>query len=139
MSSGYVRRPGVVTFVGVIVIVEGILGLVAGAAAIAFHDTDSVRNATNQTGDALVATGVAEIVIAVLYLLVGFGLLNGGRFARFLVAFVQVLGMASAVWILVTHNSGGYTTRAFATILIGVFVLWALYGHEKSDEYFLAR
>ena len=44
--------------------------------------------------------------------------------------------MALATWLLFTHHDGGYTTRALVTLGIGAFVLWALYGHAESEEYF---
>jgi hypothetical protein len=136
MTTGTVRRPGVVTFVGIIIVVQGFLAAVAGIALIAFQGSDRLQEAVDQTGSALLATGIAELVSAALFLLVGFGILGGSNVARFLVVLVQGIGMALATWLLLTHHTGAYTTRALVTLLIGTFVLWALYGHRESDEYF---
>ncbi len=135
-SISGVRRPGVVTFIGVIIAIQGFLGLVAGVVVIAFRNSDTIREATNQTSAALTGAGIAELVVAALYLLVGFGVLGGNRGARFLVVLVQGIGMALATWLLLTHHTGGYTTRSLITLLIGAFVIWALYGHRESDEWF---
>lgn len=135
-SAEVVRRPGVVTFIGVIIIIQGFLAAVAGVVVLAFNSSDRIQAATNQTSSALVGTGIAELVVAALYLLVGFGVLGGNRGARLLVVLAQGIGMALATWLLLTHHSGGYTTRSLITLLIGTFVIWALYGHRESDEWF---
>ena len=135
-SSELVRRPGVVTFIGIIVVIHGLLAAVAGIAVLAFNGSDRIQQATNQTSSALVGAGIAELVVAVLFLLVGFGVLGGNRGARFLVVLAQGIGMALATWLLLTHHDGGYTTRSLITLGIGAFVIWALYGHEDSEEWF---
>jgi hypothetical protein len=136
MTTSTTRRPGVVTFVGVIIVLQGFLAAVAGIALIAFQSSDRLQEAVNQTGAALLGSGIAELVVAALYLLVGFGILQGSKVSRFLVAMVQGIGMALATWLLLTHHTGAYTTRSLVTLLIGTFVLWALYGHHESDAYF---
>ena len=135
-SNELVRRPGVVTFIGVIIVIQGILAAIAGVVVLAFNSSDRIQEATNQTSSALVGTGIAELVVAVLFLLVGFGVLGGNRGARFLVVLVQGIGMALATWLLLTHHDGGYPTRSLITLGIGAFVIWALYGHQESDEWF---
>jgi hypothetical protein len=135
-SNELVRRPGVVTFIGIIIVIQGFLAVVAGIVVLAFNGSNRIQDATNQTSAALVGTGIAELIVAALFLLVGFGILSGNRGARFLVVLAQGIGMALATWLLLTHHSGGYTTRSLITLLIGTFVIWALYGHHESDEWF---
>jgi hypothetical protein len=130
------RRPGIVTFIGVIIVVQGFLAAVAGVVVLAFNGSDRIQAASNQTSSALVGTGIAELVIGALYLAVGFGVLNGNRGSRFLVVLAQGIGMALATWLLLTHHAGGYSTRSLITLLIGTFVIWALYGHRESEEWF---
>ena len=135
-STEMLRRPGIVTFIGVIIVVQGFLAAVAGVVVLAFNSSDRIQAATNQTSSALVGTGIAELVIAALYLAVGLGVLNGNRGSRFLVVLAQGIGMALATWLLLTHHAGGYSTRSLITLLIGTFVIWALYGHRESEEWF---
>lgn len=135
-SSEPERRPGVVTFIGIIIVIQGLLAAVAGIVVLAFNNSDRIQEATNQTSSALVGAGIGELVVSALFLLVGFGVLGGNRGARFLVVLVQGLGMALATWLLLTHHDGGYTTRSLITLAIGTFVIWALYGHEDSDKWF---
>ncbi len=51
------------------------------------------------------------------------------RTLRLLVAIVQCFSMGAAIYVLVAHHTGGLVYR-------GVFVLWALDGHDESDRYF---
>jgi peptidoglycan/LPS O-acetylase OafA/YrhL len=131
------RRPGAVTFIGVIILIQATLAAVAGVVFIAFRNSDALQEATNQTQAALTGFGVGELVVALLYGAVGAGILGGSRVARFLVVFVQLLGAAFATYVLLVHHSEGTTIRSLVTILIAVFVVWALYGHKESDEYFM--
>ena len=135
-STEMVRRPGVVTFIGVILLIQGFLAAVAGVVVLAFNSSDRIQAATNQTSSALLGTGIAELIVAVVYLAVGYGVLGGNRGARFLVVLAQAIGMGIATWLLLSHHAGGYTTRSLITLLIGTFVIWALYGHRESDEWF---
>jgi hypothetical protein len=34
------------------------------------------------------------------------------------------------------YHSGGFVQEGVVTLLIGTFILWALYGHDASDAYF---
>jgi succinate dehydrogenase/fumarate reductase cytochrome b subunit len=133
-----IRRPGVVTFIGVIVTIQGFLALVAGVAVILFRDDGDIQQATNQSSSALLGAGIGELIVAALLLAIGFGILNGSRVSRFVVALGQGISMALATWLLLTHHTGGYTSRSLITLLIGVFVIWALYGNDESEAYFEA-
>ena len=44
--------------------------------------------------------------------------------------------MASALFLGLWYHNSSFDESALATILIGVFVLWALYGHDASEAYF---
>jgi len=64
------------------------------------------------------------------------GLMRGSKGIRLFVAIVQGLTMALAMYVLVAHHVGGYMYRAVFSLFVGVFVLWALFGNEESDEFF---
>jgi hypothetical protein len=44
--------------------------------------------------------------------------------------------MGLALYMMVTHHAGAYLYRGFFTLLVGVFVLWALYGNDRSEAFF---
>jgi len=39
---------------------------------------------------------------------------------------------------MVTHPHSAYMQQGIVTLLVGFFVIWALYGHKESEEYFAA-
>jgi hypothetical protein len=133
------RRPGVVTFIGVILYLQGFLAVVATVSMLIWRNDilDFLAKEGSPLSDgAFTGTIVGEAISAVLLLLVGNGILRGSNGYRLFVAFVQGLSMALAVYVLIAHHVGGYVYRGVFSLFLGVFVLWALYGNEESDRYF---
>lgn len=130
------ERPGVVTFVVVLLWIQAIVSAVAGVVALAFRGNATVQETVNQTGSELLTFAIIELVVAAIIALVAISLAGGGRGARFLVALVQGLRVAVATWAIATHHTGGFLTTSIVTIALGLFILWALYGHDESEEFF---
>jgi hypothetical protein len=141
MSSAVARRPGVVTFIGVILLVQSFLAAVEGVVLLAFRD--DVQDFLAEYGETLsdsTSTGLAvgSLIGALLLALAGFGILGGSRVWRLLTVIVVSLRMAFALYAMIVHPHGAYFTSGLVTLLIGFFVIWALYGHKESEEYFEA-
>jgi hypothetical protein len=133
-SAGGIRRPGIVTFIGVIVYVQAALCAVAALAAVAFRNAPPVLEATGQTTAALLWTGIGEATLAVILFAVAAGIMSGSSGARLLVTFAVAVRMVLAVWLILSHQRGGFLTVGLFHLLVGVLVLWALYA--ESDTYF---
>ena len=130
------QRPGVVTFVVVLLWIQAITSAVAGVVALAFRDNASVQETVNQTSSELLIYAIVELVIALIIALVALSLSGGSRGARLLVAIVQGVRIAASTWAIATHHAGGFMTTSIVTIAFGLFILWALYGNDKSEEFF---
>ena len=133
------RRPGVVTFIAVIMYVQAALAAIAGISLLIWRD--DVLDWLEQEGapltdGALTGTIIGEFVAAALLLLAAAGLMRGSSGWRLVIAIVQSLAMALAVYTLIAHHVGGLVYRSVFTLFIGVFVLWALYGNDQSDRFF---
>jgi hypothetical protein len=139
MPNPEVRRPGVVTFIAAILFIQAALAVTAmltltvrrGPILDYLEKEDSPLSSGAFTG-----TIVGEAIAAVLLLVVAAGLMRGSKGIRLLVAIVQGLTMALAMYVLVAHHVGGYMYRAVFSLFVGVFVLWTLYGNKESDEFF---
>jgi hypothetical protein len=131
------KRPGVVTFIGVIVLVQAAFGGVAGIVLIALQSNASVLDATAATKSELLTAGIVSLVIAAVQLFIGLGILGGSRVARGIVAFVQLLNVMAAAWLMFTHHTGAFLWQGVITVAVAVFVLWALF-NERADEYYEA-
>lgn len=133
-------RPGVVTFVAVIAYIQAALALIAGISLLIWRsdiaDYLERQGAEHLTSGQLLGAAIGEFVVAVLLFLVAGGLMRGAKGWRIFVVVIQAIAMAFAVYVLVAHHAGGYTYRAVFTLIVGVFVIWALYGNKESEEYF---
>jgi hypothetical protein len=133
-----VRRPGVVTFIGVIIYIQAFLNLV-GAIALFLSRDDRTLNEVGISSDEVLWASIGMALFAVLLFIVGAGIMRGSRAARLFVAIVTALNMGLAVWMMFYFHEAGFVLFELVPILIGVFVLWALYGHERSEEFFGRR
>ena len=132
-------RPGVITFIAVIMYIQAALAAIAGVAILIWRN--DVLDWLEQEGAPLSSGGltgtiISEFVAAALLFLAAAGLMRGSSGWRLVIAIVQGFAMALAVYTLIAHHVGGYVYRAVFTLFIGVFVLWALYANEQSDRYF---
>lgn len=127
------KRPGVVTFIGVIIYISAFLSLVAGLIFLIFNGESTIQAQVGQGSDFLVWTGIVDLVIAAITFVVARGVMAGANWSRIFVVVVQAIRMAVAVASMVVLEDVFY---AVFTLLIGAFVVWALYGNERANEYF---
>lgn len=136
------RRPGVVSFIGVILYIQGVLAAVAAVSMLIWRRDilDFLEEQGSPLSDgAFTGTIIGEAIVAVLLFFVANGIMRGSNGMRLLVAIVQCISMGAAIYVLVAHHVGGYVYRGVFSLFVGVFVLWALYGNEESDRYFEAN
>lgn len=129
------QRPGVITFIGVIMLIQAVLNLVAGIVMIALNGQQRIIDQTNLTSGELITSGVISLVVGAIVGLVTLALLGGSRVARGLVAAVQILLVISATFHMFFNHTGAWLFSGLLQIAIAVFVLWALY-NERSDAYY---
>ena len=139
VSPSTARRPGVVTFIAVIMYVQAGLAAIAGVALLIWRS--DVRDWLEQEGapltdGALTGTIIGEFVAAVLLFIAAAGLMRGSSGWRLVIAIIQSIAMGLAVYTLIAHHVGGLVYRSVFTLFIGAFVLWALYGNDQSDRFF---
>lgn len=137
-NQGLVRRPGVVTFIGVILWIQAALAAVAALVVFIYRGNEDFQAATGQSADALLGVAIAEVIVAVLLAWVASAILRGSKGMRMAVGIVMGLRVAASLWIMITHHQGGFLYSGLANIGIALFVLWALFANEKSEEWFEA-
>ena len=130
------RRPGVVTFIGVVLYIYAAMAAVAALVLLIFSSNDTIQDNSAQSLGLLIGSGIGEAVIAALLFVVAASLMRGAPAARLFVAVVVGVRMAAAIGLMLIHHEGGYLFSGLAYVVVGVFVLWALYGAPGSDEYF---
>ncbi|MEW2632126.1 hypothetical protein AB0903_10800 [Streptomyces sp. NPDC048389] len=121
-SGGTARAwaSGGTVFAGVLLLVEGILGILAGIAAIAGDDVYRLVGDYVFEFD-LTAWGWIHLILGVLLAVTGWGILQGAGWARGLgVALAALAVVFQFMWLPYQP------VWAVVSIAIGVFVIWAL-------------
>jgi hypothetical protein len=136
MQTSSANRPGVVTFVGLLLYLQSLIAVFTATVAIIFKNETDFQASTGRSADELLVIGLAEAVIAVILLVAAMGVMTASQKGRTVAAVVIGVRVAVASWAILTHHSGGIFTTSVLTILISVFVLWSLYGNEAADDYF---
>ena len=133
------ERPGVVTFIGVIMYIQAFLAAVA-AISMTIWRNDILdyleEHGTDLSDGAFTGTIIGETIAAILLFVVANGIMRGSNGMRLFVAIVQCFSMGLALYALIAHHVGGYVYRGVFSLFVGVFVLWALYANEESDRFF---
>lgn len=130
------RRPGVVTFVGIVIYIQAFVAAAFAIVMLVERNNDKFQLVTGQSDSDLIVHAIVEGLVALALFVVGMGILSGSKGFRLFVAIVMGFRIVVSAYWMLTHHAGGYDSAAIVTILIGVFVLWALYGHKESDAYF---
>ncbi len=117
------RRPGLVTVLVVLVVLEGIGSILAGIVGITASGT---------------AAGVVLIVVGLVYLAVAKGLLDGRNWARVTTAVVAALNLLFAIMAII--NSGGSSNQGstIGTGVLGLVILVILFS-PKANAFFGSR
>lgn len=134
-AAATTRRPGVVTFVGVLLYIKAFLAVIASAAAFYVLATDGASEA-GLTDTDLWTAGIAEAVAFLILLLAASRLMSGSRGARTFVAVIIGIRLALVVWVMLTHHTGGFLWNGVIAAAMALFILWAMYGNDASEAYF---
>jgi len=130
------QRPGVVTFVGIVLYIQAFAAAAYGLVAFLERDNKQLQVVTGQDADSLIVQSIVQLLVAVLLFLVASSIMSGTHWGRVLVAIVAGIQIVTLTWFLLTHHAGGFQTLGVVYIGIDIFVLWALYGHKESQEFY---
>jgi hypothetical protein len=131
------ERPGVVTFVGVLVLIKSGIALVTGTALLIARGTDQAASA-GISDDSLMSGAIAEMIAALILYVVAWYLLKGRKGARLLVAIAVGIQLVATVFVMLDHGTGGYLYTGLISAAFSMFILWGLYGDDRSNDYFNA-
>jgi len=131
------KRPGVVTFVGVVLYIKAALALIVAIGAWVAVGTPEAADA-GLSDSVLKQTGVAEGIAAILLFIAAWYLMSGSKGARLFVAIVIGIRVVATFWLMIAQPSGGYLFTGMISAGIAIWILWALYSSDKAEEYFEA-
>lgn len=120
MATG--TRPFGVSLVTILVVLNGLLGVVVGILALIGDGEARIRGA---------ALGV--LIVGIVYLLVAKGLWNGNSFSRLLVGIATVLQLIGGVFILIF--GGDQRWSGLGSVIFSLIILGLIYG-KRARVYF---
>ncbi|MEU0522297.1 DUF7144 family membrane protein [Streptomyces niveus] len=118
--GGHTWATGGAMFAGVLLFVDGVLGILNGVVALA-RDNVFTLNGTYTYQFTLTSWGWIHLVVGAVLVLTGLGIMSGASWARVLgVAMAAVSIVANFMWLFYQP------VWAVIAIAIGVFVIWSL-------------
>lgn len=130
-------RGFLLTLLGVLGIIQGVLTLIAGIAVLAENnDPDLIRHA-DVSSDTLTTTGVILIVVGAITLLVAIGLLRGSNAARYIIAVIELFHVGVGLYVLIAQE-GVQRWDGLVYLLVALLILWILF-RARSEEFFESR
>ena len=136
MSSAIApRRPWYLTLIGVLGIIQGIVTLIAGIALVVERNDQDLLGNVDVSSDALLATGIAALIIGAVTILVAAGLLRGSNAARVILGVVELFHLGGGLYVLIAH-SGVSRWDGLWAIIWALLILWIIFGSERSEAFF---
>ena len=129
------RRPIVVTIIGVLAIIGGVAQAVFGAVLLTLRNDATFLADANIESSQVTALAIATLVIGVLTVIFAIGLLKGSRVSRMIVGVMEVLQIAGAGYTIAALDSAR-RGPAIGSIVGAVIVLYFLFGTEKAKRFF---
>ena len=138
MSSAptpHVSRPGGVTLLVVLGIIQGVSALIGGLVLILDKSDEALQSQAAMSENQLVGSGIGLLIIGVVMILLSLALRNGSNLVRWLYGIVTMLNVAGGIWGIFALHGEQQMSAAFTTVF-GLIILWILFGSERSDEFF---
>ena len=129
------KRPVMVTVIGVLAILTGIAQLGFGGLLLGLRknakflaDSTMTTNKVTYYAAALLAVGFLTVVFAV-------GLLKGSRLSRDVIGLMELCGIAGGVYAVVALDTARRSS-GIGSIVGAVIVLYFLFGTQKAKAFF---
>ena len=135
MQSDHVRRPGGITLLMVLGIINGLAGIGSGLFLIFDSDDQQLQDVANMSSSQLTGTGTGSIIGGVIILACALALGGGSSFVRWAYGIITVVNVSFAMWGLFALHGEQQLTAAFS-LAFGLMILWILFGSERTDRFF---
>ena len=133
-----VKRPVLVTIIGIIGIVSGAGQALFGAVLLGLRNDQTFLTDANIESGTATAIAVVCLVVGVLGVVFSIGLLKGSRVARGLLGASQAAQAGIGAYTLATLDADR-RVAAIGTIVTAVIVLYFLFGTDKAKAFFAKK
>lgn len=129
------KRPVLVTVIGVIALLGGIAQAVFGLVLFGLRNDATFLADAKIESSSVTSLAIGSIVIGALTALLAIGLLRGSRLSRAFLGVIEVAGIAFGAWALIALDSS-HRAGAIGSIVGSVIVLYFLFGTAKAKAFF---
>ncbi len=129
------HRPVGVTILVVLLWIQAVLQIIGGIVLIFARNDVDILNQTSLSSGGMLTVGILGIIIGAITALVANGVGRGSNFARWIVAFFACLNLVYGI-VEIFSISGHLIATGLVTVLLGVVVLYILFGERGSREFF---
>jgi hypothetical protein len=135
MNQPTAPRPGGITLLMILGVINGIASIVAGILLVLDKDDAKLLELTNMSENQHTTAGVVAIAFGVLAILLALALGGGSNIVRWLFGIVAMFNAAYGVWGLFALHGEQQLSAGFQ-LVFSVIVLWILFGSQRSEEFF---
>lgn len=135
MQPEHVRRPGGITLLMVLGIINGVVSIAGGLFLMLDSDDADLQDLTNLSSSQLSSAGVGAIVGGAIVLVCAIALGGGSSLVRWLYGIVVMFNVAFGVWGVFALHGEQQLSAAFG-LAFGLIILWILFGSERTDRFF---
>ena len=135
MQSNHVRRPGGITLLVVLGVINGLASIGSGLFLVLDNDDEQLQDAANMSSSLLTSAGVGSLIGGAVILACALALGGGSSFVRWTYGIITVVNVSFGVWGLFALHGEQQLTAALS-LVFGMMILWILFGSERTDRFF---
>lgn len=135
MQSEHIRRPGGITLLMVLGVINGIAGIGSGLFLVIDSDDQKLQDVANMSSSQLTGAGAGSVIAGVIVLGCALALGGGSSFVRWAYGIITMVNVSFGVWGLFALHGEQQLTAAFS-LAFGLMILWILFGSERTDRFF---
>jgi hypothetical protein len=129
------KRPGGITLLMVIGVIQGLLGILAGVVLFIGRTDQQVLAQSGNSKSAVAAVAITTMAFGALVVLISLALGGGSRGARLVLGIVVILDLIGDVYVIFKYT-GSQRTGAIVAAVVALIVLYLLYGSQASKDFF---
>ncbi len=130
-----VARPFGVGFLSILIMGVGVIEVVGGILLLAQRLDDDLLATVDVTAAQITTYGLFTAMFGVIVFLVGLALRNGAGWARYVVAVLAVVRLASMIWVVVAYHSIHWYTAIWALAIYALVAGYLLFDEDAKAYY----
>jgi hypothetical protein len=130
-----VARPFGVGFLSILIMAVGVIEVVGGILLLAQRLDEDLLSTVDVTAAQITTYGLFTAMFGVIVFLVGLALRNGAGWARYVVAVLAVVRLASMIWVVVAYHSIHWYTAIWALAIYALVAGYLLFDEDAKAYY----